>query len=218
MAAHNGRLTTAGWGKTLRLKQGGALVLDKHTGEHFFFTAKNGEGVYEGLVATDDGQSEPAYVSRIDERTGDYRFYRSVRVDGAVGIGVAEPEEKLAVDGRVKAKEVVVTLEGWADHVFEAGYALRPLAEVGAYVRQHGHLPGVPSEAEVLEEGVAVGAMQAVLLEKVEELTLYLLEQAARAEHLERAAAAAQEANAELLRRIGALEAAREGADSAPRR
>lgn len=95
---------------------------------------------------------------------------------GRVGIGTANPATALSVNGTVKAREVVVSLDGWADDVFAPGYRLAPLEDVAAHVREHGHLPGVPAERTVMENGVAVGEMQKVLLRKVEELTLYVIE------------------------------------------
>lgn len=81
---------------------------------------------------------------------------------------------RLSVDGRIRAREVKV-YSGWADHVFEPGYDLMSLDEVAAFIRENGHLPGVPSAVEVEANGVDVGETQALLLEKVEELTLYMI-------------------------------------------
>ncbi|MFD2569971.1 hypothetical protein ACFSUS_04955 [Spirosoma soli] len=73
----------------------------------------------------------------------------------------------------------------WSDKVFAPTYQLRPLASVAAYVREKGHLPGVPSANEVVKVGVDLVKMNATLLEKVEELTLYLIQQQKRVEQLE---------------------------------
>ena len=88
----------------------------------------------------------------------------------------AHEDYRLAVDGKIVAKEVIVTVQGWADSVFREDYELRSLDTVREFIETSGHLPDVPSEAQVLEEGVSVGEMDAVLLRKIEELTLYLLE------------------------------------------
>lgn len=80
-------------------------------------------------------------------------------------------------DGIVEAKEVIVSQEIWHDAVFKQGYELMPIEQVEAYVNEHNHLPEVPSESEVLENGVNIGDMEAILLKKVEELTLYVIEQ-----------------------------------------
>ena len=128
---------------------------------------------------------------------------RRLGLDGQLGIGLAAGSiptgYTLAVKGRALAEEVVVEPQAaWPDYVFEADYELMPLAALGAFVRERGHLPGVPTAEEVAAEGVRLGEMQAALLEKVEELTLYVLEQDERLAKLARA-------NAQLLRRIEAL-------------
>ncbi|MDY0237070.1 MAG: hypothetical protein RBR71_13675 [Gudongella sp.] len=84
---------------------------------------------------------------------------------------------KLAVKGKIIAEEVVVKLhENWPDYVFSPNYTLRPLSEVEEHISNHGHLPEVPSAQQVHEDGISVGEMNAILLRKVEELTLYVIE------------------------------------------
>ena len=76
------------------------------------------------------------------------------------------------------ARDVVVTnVSPWPDHVLRPGFRLQPLSEVNTYIQKHHHLPDIPSEAEVKEEGVSVGEMQVKLLAKVEELTLHMIQQ-----------------------------------------
>lgn len=97
--------------------------------------------------------------------------------DGNVGIGtsnISSTDFKLYVNGNVRAKKLVVET-GWSDYVFEPDYQLRSLTEVKEFIAQNKHLPGVPSAAEVEANGVDVGDMHRLLLEKVEELTLYIL-------------------------------------------
>jgi len=86
-----------------------------------------------------------------------------------------DPSYKLSVNGNIRSKEVKVET-GWADYVFKKGYKLRSLAEVESYVNNNHHLPDVPSEAEVKKNGVNVGETASLLLKKIEELTLYLIE------------------------------------------
>lgn len=95
---------------------------------------------------------------------------------GNVGIGTTTPQSLLAVNGTITAKEVEVTLVGWPDYVFAENYKLRPLSEVETFINENKHLPGVPNEQEVLEDGVNLGEMNAILLEKIEELTLYMID------------------------------------------
>jgi hypothetical protein len=82
---------------------------------------------------------------------------------------------ELAVNGEVKAKEVKVET-GWSDFVFEADYKLPTLEEVEAFINENGHLPAIPSSDEVEKNGVNLGQMDSKLLQKIEELTLYLLQ------------------------------------------
>ncbi|MFT5474133.1 MAG: hypothetical protein ACI856_002469, partial [Kiritimatiellia bacterium] len=98
-----------------------------------------------------------------------------ITAEGYVGIGVSSPTNELAVNGTIKARELIVTLSGWPDYVFEKGYELMPLVEVERYIREHGHLPNVPSARHVETQGLAVGDMHAVLLRKIEEMSLHLI-------------------------------------------
>jgi len=96
---------------------------------------------------------------------------------GNVGIGTTNPGTyKLAVNGKIRAKEIKVET-GWADYVFKEDYNLPTLAEVEKHIKEKGHLPNIPSAKEVEENGVQLGEMNRLLLEKIEELTLYTLEQ-----------------------------------------
>lgn len=97
---------------------------------------------------------------------------------GNVGIGTPNPGSyKLAVEGTIGARKVKVTQSAWADFVFKPDYQLPSLAEVERYVRTHGHLQDIPSEKEVIGDGLDLGEMNKKLLQKIEELTLYLIDQ-----------------------------------------
>lgn len=99
-----------------------------------------------------------------------------IKGDGNVGIGTTNPDSKLSVNGTIHTKEVKVDLNGWSDFVFEKDYELRTLEEVEQHINENGHLPEIPSEAEVTENGINLGEMDAKLLMKIEELTLYMID------------------------------------------
>ncbi|CAL1520734.1 hypothetical protein [Chitinophaga sp. MM2321] len=94
-----------------------------------------------------------------------------------VGIGTPTPQSELSVKGTITAQRVKVTQTGWADYVFHKDYLLPSLQEVEAYINTHQHLDGIPSAVDVDKDGIDVGEMNKKLLAKVEELTLYLIEQ-----------------------------------------
>ncbi len=96
--------------------------------------------------------------------------------NGNVGIGITNPQYKLTVEGTIGAREVKVTAEAWSDFVFHPTYKLRTLGEVEQFIKTNNHLPEIPTEAEVKENGVGLGEMNAKLLQKIEELTLYMIE------------------------------------------
>ncbi|MDD2797646.1 MAG: tail fiber protein [Bacteroidales bacterium] len=95
---------------------------------------------------------------------------------GKIGIGTTSPDQKLTVKGKIHAEEVIVDLAVPADYVFKADYTLRPLQEVEAYVKENSHLPEIPSASEIVQNGLNMGEMQNKLLQKVEELTLYIIQ------------------------------------------
>ncbi len=80
-------------------------------------------------------------------------------------------------DGKIHAKEIEVKANVWADYVFKKDYQLKSLEEVAKHIENKGHLPNIPSAEEVLKNGINVAEMDAKLLEKIEELTLYSIEQ-----------------------------------------
>lgn len=82
----------------------------------------------------------------------------------------------LAVDGKIVTKEVKVTLSEWPDYIFETGHDLIPLDKLESEIQRLGHLPNIPPASEVLNDGILIGQMNARLLEKIEELTLYMID------------------------------------------
>jgi hypothetical protein len=117
-----------------------------------------------------------------------------VKPDGTTQIGVGTPKvgglaanAMLSVDGLILAREIKVAIANthWADFVFEKNYKLMPLAEVEKYIAKNQHLPNVPTNEDVQLDGIDLVAMHATLLQKIEELTLYLISESKRIEKLE---------------------------------
>ena len=131
--------------------------------------------------------------------------------NGNVGIGASTPTSKLHIrlndpttpaiiveksdgskilqlesDGLLRARIVRVDLDSWADFVFSAEYCLMPLNELQNYISLNKHLPNVPSESDVKENGVDLGEMDIILLQKIEELTLYILQLESRIAEIEK--------------------------------
>jgi hypothetical protein len=101
-----------------------------------------------------------------------------ITIDGNVAIGTSDPKGyKLAVAGNAIAESVTVKLQSqWPDFVFKPTYSLPSLAAVKTYIDDKGHLPDMPSDAEAAREGINLGEMNKKLLQKVEEITLYLIQ------------------------------------------
>ncbi|MDP5202036.1 hypothetical protein [Flavobacterium sp. DG2-3] len=104
--------------------------------------------------------------------------------DGNVGIGILQPNNKLDVNGTIHSKEVKVDMTGWSDFVFKKEYDLPTLQEVEQHIAEKGHLENIPNEEEVLKNGIDLGEMNSKLLQKIEELTLYIIEQDKKTERL----------------------------------
>ncbi|WP_131535581.1 hypothetical protein [Pedobacter nototheniae] len=149
---------------------------------HFSNTEANGHNMYfgygnsnttnYGLLIT-GGRNLPGQLDFGVEN----KFY--VMGDGNVLIGKTSqtnPAYKLDINGKARANEIVVNTTG-ADFVFENNYELRPLTEIETFVKQNKHLPEIPTAKTMQEEGVGVSELQTKLLQKVEELTLYIIQQ-----------------------------------------
>lgn len=129
------------------------------------------------ILARDDGEASHLFIQR---DSGDLLLCALER--GGVGIGIASALSMpdgylLAVDGKVIFEEVRVELSGdWPDYVFEERYVLKPLADLAEEIKTLGHLPGFPSAQTIDDEGLDLGETQRLMMEKIEELTLYVIQ------------------------------------------
>ncbi|MRG44188.1 hypothetical protein GFS24_03635 [Chitinophaga sp. SYP-B3965] len=113
----------------------------------------------------------------------------NVKENGFIGVGTRTPQSELAVAGTITAKKVRVTVatSEWPDFVFEEGYPLPDLSEVAQFIAEKRHLPGIPSASQVEKDGQDIGEMNGKLLQKIEELTLYLIAEQKERKKLEEA-------------------------------
>ncbi len=142
----------------------------------YYEIVENATNIYHGYKTAPD-----PYVNSTGISTDFTAYFNGTGTNyfgGNIAIGTYDPKGyRLAVNGAAIFTKVVVKPYPWPDYVFNKGYRLRPLSEVEQYIQQHHHLPEVPAADEVEKNGVEVGNNQAVLLKKIEELTLYVIEQ-----------------------------------------
>ncbi len=123
-------------------------------------TISTGWGAASNVLTTPDGQTNVI----------------SVNSNSNVGVGTTSPQSKLAVNGTITAKEVKVTQSGWSDYVFAEDYRLLSLNELETYVGTEKHLPGIPSAKEVEKNGLEIADTLSKQMQKIEELTLYMIQ------------------------------------------
>ncbi|RBL93321.1 hypothetical protein [Chitinophaga flava] len=105
---------------------------------------------------------------------------------GSVSIGTPSPKSELTVNGTITTKKIKVTAENWPDYVFRKDYVLPSLQDVENFITTRQHLPGIPAAATVEKEGLELGEINQKLLQKIEELTLYLIDEHKKNKELEK--------------------------------
>lgn len=143
-----------------------SLIRQKTSSGHF--VNLGGLGDYFGFFGYDKNRTVNGY---------DHSMVMNLN-NGNVGIGtITTGNHKLAVEGSIGAREIKVEASGWSDFVFERNYNLPTLLDVENHIKEKGHLKDIPSAKEVEKNGFFLGEMDAKLLQKIEELTLYTIEQ-----------------------------------------
>ena len=151
---------------------GAALVLNQLWNDRSYKTNIDNFGSNQGMV----GSGLRVQTSYWDGSKVETITPLTLTPVGNLGLGIINPKNKLDVKGTIHSQEVKVDMLDWSDFVFKKEYDLPTLAEVEKHIKENGHLEDIPSEKEVLENGINLGEMNAKLLQKIEELTLYMID------------------------------------------
>ena len=168
-----------------RLHVNGVLAVDQ--AGYDFSNINIGHQSNDRIFSDNDGWYGGGLFFRVHNENNSINYVDAMMIteEGNVGIGIRQPSEKLVVNGIIKAKELIIEDPLTADFVFENDYNLRTLNQVEEFIAKNKHLPEVPSAKQMEENGVSVAQMNQILLQKVEELTLYMIQQEKRIQKLE---------------------------------
>lgn len=167
----------SGFKNVLQLKnfQGAAIVYNPGENTELMFGFHRDGNFYWGSKANGSG-----YYAMYLNKSGHLTARNSMQIGNKRIEGYA-----LSVDGKAVAREITVTVNGWPDYVFLPEYPLMPLNDLAHYIQTNRHLPGIPNAREVEADRLNVGEMNVKLLEKIEELTLYILDQQKKIEAMD---------------------------------
>jgi hypothetical protein len=205
----------------LHLKRGGssgtphyfsALTVEDSNNSMISILTPNDKVAYFGFSDNDDnyvgGMQYEHATDRLIFRANNRANDLTIASNGNVGIGSSTPDSKLTVAGKVHAREVKVAVNAGADFVFADGYKLPKLEQLEQFVKTNKHLPEIASEKEMQQNGLLLAEMNIKLLQKVEELTLYTIQQEKKLTVQEKQLKVQQEVNAKLEARLLKIEAA----------
>lgn len=150
-----------------------SMTSTRHRSYLFYDTNVSDRQYFYGPRLEEVNGNEPTISSLLDNPVGAGDFYFS----GKVGIKTQTPGDyDLAVNGKIRSQEIKVETSNWPDYVFEEDYKLRTLTETEKFIQKNGHLPEVPKASDVEANGISLGEMNKVLLKKIEELTLQVIQ------------------------------------------
>lgn len=168
-----------------RLSEGNTSGDGTYLGVKAFKASSNNIPMF-GLISKYSGALNCGVIFNKGATTGGYLTFLTnngsekmrLDADGNLIVGATTNNGfKLAVAGTIGAKKLTITQSGWADYVFNSNYKLPSLAEVEAHIQANHKLPDIPSEKEISDKGLDVAEMQKLQMQKIEELTLYLIEE-----------------------------------------
>ncbi|MBC7387991.1 MAG: hypothetical protein H7329_02155 [Opitutaceae bacterium] len=154
------------------LPQGSGITF--HTGAYISTSTYPAPG--SGTLSIDNSTSAINIFGGSLAFRGPSSFLDKVYIGSSWPASGAHTDYKLSVDGKLVVKSCYVTSVGWADFVFDKNYNLQSLSEVENFIKENGHLPEIPSATEIEENGMNVSELLKLQMQKIEELTLHLIE------------------------------------------
>ncbi len=171
----------------LQINEGNLDIFGYNTSRYIRFTEANLQGAFINYDGTKNILNIGVNNINSADLTNDYNSISIVRGNGNVGIGTTSPDMKLTVKGNIHAEEVKIDLNVPApDYVFKEDYDLRSIEELENFIKENSHLPEIPSAKEFERNGVMQAEMDMNLLKKIEELTLYTIQQQKEIESLKK--------------------------------
>ena len=156
-----------------RIFIGANLYDDQFNSWKNFASNKGGSGL---SIIADKGGWGSNISFYVTEENNNVLSRLIIRSNGNIGIGTDFPTDRLSVNGNIRAHEIKIETENWPDYVFKSDYKLISLAQTELFIQENGHLPEVPPVEQIVKEGLSVGEMNKLMMRKIEELTLHLIE------------------------------------------
>jgi hypothetical protein len=142
--------------------------------------AVNGTSGHAGIYLYEDGSGgfgqASGLVFKVSANDASPATALLIKANGNIGIGTDAPREKFSVNGNIRAREIKVEATNWPDYVFDEGYKIGTLEELESYIKANKHLPEMPSAKEITANGLELGEMVRLQQQKIEELTLHLID------------------------------------------